>query len=553
MKRMEAAKLGDAMPAGSRRSLIRPVSRIGFDVTDRTAFETCIRLAVDWMGEPPRRGQRPRSGISLPPEAGRGESFDVSDVLGANPTKALRLDAADGSLWTARLDFPDPDQPRNWVSEFFVERRVGRKVRFGAQLTCVMRSECSPFEPTRPRLVQGILESLSCEADGRSLSDCIGPTSTREVPDLVHLMYQDGRRLPIIVCSAGESADPELSAARLARRVGGAAHIFDLTTEGSWELSRTVGRRMSVFNGAVRIYNPGLSEDVEDPFDHPLWIAQSRNSKNLQRQIADRVLKAAFLDENDERPFHRYARVRDIATRRVLEQKIGNESDQLRAQVALLSEQSAEYAEERDTWQSLAQSEQDRRVFAEREAEKLKLEIERLEAKVKAIERGYATGVSADVGPAQDRKLESYADLEDWAEEVLRGEVVVHPAALKDCRKNGHVNMLERIEKALIIMRDFMTPARRENDLRIREEGDRRLAELGMKDSGCFVNRDEARKTPGYSVHYEGAPHVLYDHIKFGKGYDNANQIRIYYFWDEERKLHVVGKMPSHMKNNLTN
>jgi hypothetical protein len=366
-------------------------------------------------------------------------------------------------------------------------------------------------------------------------------------------MYQGGRRLPIIVCSAGENADPELSAARLARRVGGAAHIFDLTAEGSWELSRTVGKRMSVFNGAVRIYNPGLSEELEDPFDHPLWIAPSRNGKNLQRQIADRVLKAAFLNEDIERPFHRFSRVREIATRRVLEQKVGNESDQLRAEVALLSEQAAEYADERDTWQSLAQTEQDRRILAEREAEKLKLEVERLESKIKAIERGYLAGADPESAPAPDRKLESYADLEDWADEVLRGEVVIHPAALKDCRKNGHVNMLERIEKALIVMRDYMTPARRENDIKMREEGDRKLAEMGMKDSGCFVNRDEAKRTPGYSVNYEGVTHVLYDHIKFGKGYDNANQIRIYYFWDDQRKRHVIGKMPSHMKNNLTN
>lgn len=537
---------------GNQRSLIRPVSRIGFDVTDRTAFESCVELAVQWMGEPPRRGQRPRSGILLPTEAMRGESFDISDVLGANPAKALRLEASEGRLWTARLDFPDPDCPRNWVSEFFVERRVGHRVRFGAQLTCVMRSECPPFEPTRPRLVQRILESLSCEADGRSLSDTIVPTQHRDVADLIELIYQTDRRLPVIVCSAGDDVNPELSPARLAKRVGGAAHIVELTAEAAWELTRTIGRRMSVFNGAIRIYNPGLTEEAEDPFDHPLWIGQSRSAKNLQRQIADRVLKTAFLNETPERPFHRYARVRDLATRRVLEQKIGDESDQLKAEVALLKEQSTEYAEERDTWQSLAQSEQDRRVEAEREVERLKLEISRLESKTKALEFGYDKNQGEGSRAPPDRKLESYEDLEDWAEDVLRDAVIIHQAALKDCRKNGHPNMLDRIEKSLLIMRDYMTPARRENDTELRAEADRKLGELGMRDSGCFVNRDEARKNPSYSVPYEGNTHILYDHLKYGKGYDNANQIRIYYFWDDERKRHVVGKMPSHLRNNLT-
>ncbi|MFT4913093.1 MAG: hypothetical protein ACI9YM_001681 [Brevundimonas sp.] len=550
---MEKARLTDATLTGLRRSLIRPVSRIGFDVTDRAAFDSCVQLAVQWMEEAPRRGKRPRSGIALPPEAKRGESFDVSDVLGANPTKALRLEASDRLLWTARLDFPDPEQPRSWVSEFFVERKIGERVRFGAQLTCVMRSECAPFEPTRPRLVQHILESLSCEADGRSLSDTIVPTDVRDVHDLIALMYQPDRRLPVIVCSAGEGADPELSATRLAKRIGGGAHIFELTDDASWELSRSVGRRMSVFNGAIRLYNPGLTDDAEDPFDHPLWIGQSRSSKSLQRQIADRVLRTAFLNENPERPFHRYARVRELATRRVLEQRVGDEADQLKAEVALLEEQSVEYLEERDTWQSLAQAEQDRRVAAEREVERLKLEVKRLEAKAAAIQFGYASSSDNEPDVSSDRKLDSYADLEEWAEEVLRDAVIIHQAALRDCRKNGHPNMIERIEKALIIMRDYMTPSRRSNDVALRDEGERRLGELGMRDSGCFVNRDEARKSPGYSVNYEGDSRVLYDHIKYGKGYDNANQIRIYYFWDEDRKRHVVGKMPSHMKNNLTN
>ncbi len=504
------------------------------------------------MGEAPRRGQRPRSGINLPGEAGKGESFDISDVLGANPAKALRLEASDGALWTARLDFPDPDYPRTWVSEFFVERRVGQKVRFGAQLTCVMRNECPPFEPTRPRLVQKILESLSCEADNRSLSDKITTTTQRDVPEFLELLYRPDRRLPVIVCSAGDKVDANLTPARIASRIGGAAHIVELDHEASWEMTRNVGRRMSVFNGAVRIYNPGLTEDAEDPFDHPLWVGQSNNAKNLQRQIADRALKVAFLKENPDRPFYRYARVRDLATRRVLDQKIGTESDQLKAELALLEEQVAEYAEERDTWQSLAQSEQDQRIDAEREVERLKLEVSRLESKANALEHGYKDGAEAGDQAPVDRRLLSYADLEDWSDEVLGDCVYIHQAALKDCRKNGHVSMLERIESALVIMRDYMTPARRNHDSGLRSEAHRKLAELGMKDSGCFVNRDEARNNQSYSVPYDGSTRVMYDHIKFGKGYDNSNQIRIYYFWDDEKKRHVVGKMPSHLRNNLT-
>ena len=88
--------------------------------------------------------------------------------------------------------------------------------------------------------------------------------------------------------------------------------------------------------------------------------------------------------------------------------------------------------------------------------------------------------------------------------------------------------------------------------LQLFENARRKLAEIGMSDSACFVDREEAARRPGYSVPYEGRTEYLYDHIKFGNGYDNANQVRIYYFWDGRGKRFVIGKMPSHLRNNLT-
>ena len=113
--------------------------------------------------------------------------------------------------------------------------------------------------------------------------------------------------------------------------------------------------------------------------------------------------------------------------------------------------------------------------------------------------------------------------------------------------------MLERLSAVLIVIRDFVVPARLYGGLERYTVAKSKLTELGMEDAPCFVNRDEARRTTGYSVQYEGTTHYLYDHIKYGNGYDNSNQIRIYYFWDEQRSRFVIGKMPSHLRNNLTN
>ena len=58
----------------------------------------------------------------------------------------------------------------------------------------------------------------------------------------------------------------------LARAVLGLAHVFVLQPEHSWALTRQLEKRLSVFGGAVRIYDPGFYE-ADDPFRHPLFLA----------------------------------------------------------------------------------------------------------------------------------------------------------------------------------------------------------------------------------------------------------------------------------------
>lgn len=189
-RHLEARSLLDI---GRVRSPVEPISRVWFELSDTNAFDACVSEVLRWMSQSPKRGLPPRSGIPLTPSALAGLSFDISDEFGANPTRAVRLDAFDGMLWAARLDWPDPSAPRSWVSEFFVEKRTGHLARFGAQLTCVRRGECAPTETTRPSVVQWIIDKLSAEADGRSLSELATPIGRSDVSDLTELLYSSDR------------------------------------------------------------------------------------------------------------------------------------------------------------------------------------------------------------------------------------------------------------------------------------------------------------------------------------------------------------------------
>lgn len=530
----------------AKRVAIRPVSRVSFELTDKAAFEQCIDLCLKWM--------EPRSQVKLPAEAWQGRTFDVTDVLGANPSKAVRIEASDGAIWAARLDWPDPLQPRTWVSEFFSERRQGHLSRFGAQLTCVLRGECPPYDVSRPTVVRHILERLSAEADGWALADTATKVDATDVGFLEELLYAPSRRLPIVAVSEADDGTCRVAPDMLARQIAGAAHIVHLTAEASWELTHALGKRMSVFNGAVRLYLPGLSDETEDPYRHPLWLFRDSVGQDFIRSIAARVLPLAFLRSNAAEDFPRFATLRDFSARLALSQRQSStELDRMRSEFEVLKSEFGEATEERDAWQSLAQEEQDMRLAAEAEVERLKAENARLDSKAAALQHRLESRPEAiQAEHSSDRPLHSYHDLEDWAEEVLGEHIYIHQSALKDCKKNGHDNMLARLASALITIRDYVVPFRIHGGLDRRTLARQKLGELGMEDTPCFADRDEAKRTAGYSVQYEGETWVLYDHIKYGNGYDNANQMRIYYFWDQNNRRFVIGKMPSHLRNNLT-
>lgn len=530
----------------AQRSIVRPVSRVWFELSDTRALEVSIDLCLRWM--------QPRAKVPLPPSARQREAFDVSDVLGANPCRAVRIDASDGVLWAGRLDFPDQEQPRTWVTEFFAERRSGMLSRFGAQLTCVVRGESPPYEITRPTVARHVIEKLSAEADGRQLTETVTRMNCAEIDEFVTLAYNSSRRLPIIAISETETGETLISPNLLASKVAGAAHIFHLSGEASWELTRAIGKRMSTFNGAVRLYLPGLTEEQEDPYRHPLWLYREETDDRLISALTGRVLPSAFLRPEASSEFPRFSFVRELALRRPIPTVHSQHNTvALREENVSLAAQIEQTNEDLDVWHGLAQEEERKRLNADAEIERLKAENARLTAKAHALEHQFRDRAGSDVPTAPtDRQLESYDDLEDWSEEVLGEHVLIHQAALKDCKKNGHVNMLSRIANVMLVIRDHWIPAKLNGGNDRWQNAKAKLTELGVEDSHCFVDCEEAKRTVGYSVQYEGEARVLYDHLKYGNGYDNANQIRIYYFWDDERKCFVIGKMPSHLKNHLT-
>jgi len=96
----------------------------------------------------------------------------------------------------------------------------------------------------------------------------------------------------------------------------------------------------------------------------------------------------------------------------------------------------------------------------------------------------------------------------------------------------------------------LMTSMRVEGSKERREAYELALQELQLEESPTGDGVKYAAEQ--YSVVYGGARRPLDRHLKGSNSRDRRYGFRLYFFWDEEGEVVVVGWLPSHLDNRLT-
>jgi hypothetical protein len=108
--------------------------------------------------------------------------------------------------------------------------------------------------------------------------------------DLVSALAHPDRSLPIVVISSesGLLLHPDLPA-RMARDLTALALVAVADEQASWRLTDRVGKALSCYAGAVRLYWPGFQSS--DPVTmHPLWTANRLLHRTSQTDYAARTI-----------------------------------------------------------------------------------------------------------------------------------------------------------------------------------------------------------------------------------------------------------------------
>ena len=532
--------------ARSRRAAVEPVSQIHLSLQgpDKiAAFETARSEILKFAER--------RAGGAFPREALEGKSFSTDNV-GARRIEGVAIESP--RYWTLRFD--DDDQTvagRSWVIETALAEQDGDgPVLFGLRLRCVARGENPLYDRSIPTFARNVIAACDVRMDGRrvTLSPWIIDTED-EVDQLVDLLRSDNRTADVIVLSLPEDSndlsDELISSDRLARDLAGAAHVVVISGQAAFQLSDRVGRKFSVFHQAVRTYRPGFDPDIEAPFAHPLGLADRiRNwdggPEAYRRFIASEVLRRTVEGTDALKKLPSFAKAKRTAAelRRRSAQQSGSSNDEL---LALAEDEISQLKSDLESQEQesgeLLDVADDEREAAEAEVLRLQGTLYHLQQRLQSLE---AAG-----GDATDVPIPNNLDeLEQWAATHLAGNVELHNRALRGA-KDSEYEDVSVIYQALLLLRDYYVPMRRNGGAERRQAFDQRCQELGIEEQQSFAGNRAGEQGDTYFIKVGQRCVGLDRHLKKGNSREHRYCFRLYFFWDDTTSQVIVGWLPSHL------
>ena len=280
-------------------------------------------------------------------------------------------------------------------------------------------------DPIAPNLVGMLLSQREPGQDRARLGP--KPTSVKrhDINDLISWMFSEKRDVPLVLFSTDTAISPQQYSARVketARRLAGCADVRLLLQESGKQFHDAVNAlTLSVFDGAVRIYLPGISEDDPQPWRHRYIRARylTEKPKSAARLVVQQLLPRM----TSQRPPEIYRhRIRDLLDRSQHDWQ--SYAIELDGQVSERDARIAQLAGDLELLQLIQDEALDEVTDKERELAKTKRKLELLEQELRRcevvpelIER------EADALPAP----ESCQEAVDLANELEF--IVIHPEA----------------------------------------------------------------------------------------------------------------------------
>ncbi|MER3495585.1 MAG: hypothetical protein C4320_01410 [Armatimonadota bacterium] len=486
---------------------------------------------------------------------------DVMDQEGLNTVRTIG--ALEKGYWGGWVRYLDRERQggreravagRIWRAEIVLridekaEPEDGR-VRVSVQMfmgTCAGADQTLQYD--RPSIIDKLEEKLG-------LKDLYAITPT--VPNisaerLMKFVNEDKRKRSVVVLteSSGSptSFDYVVDREKLGRQLLGIAWVVALNNKECKKWSNLVGRRWTAYNGTLVRYRPALDWESDEPRDHPRISADYITRWTYRAQQGEGAFRSYLTEQcvqDAADPMHQpgegmqFADIEaeDLAARReaasygellpLAEEEIGN----LKAQIGEL----------RSTYEATAfdlELAKEDAAFDQQNIQNLLAQIEHLQ--VLNREQG--------IVPEERPRPTSYGDIAEWCEREFTSRLVLHNRAKRALKKASYedVNLvLDALHTLAFEGRAWLG-----SEERGKRVFDEKCESLGLTCSQSMAESRSGEEYEAYHVEYppgSGRKVFMEWHLKRGVSHEAKHCLRIYFFWDDTRKVVVVGYLPDHL------
>ena len=159
---------------------------------------------------------------------------------------------------------------RTYVDLGVEEGRTWLRVRVHLYSPIEGRLTSPKVQAGRPGVVRALADALDIRIDNWGLGEW-RPVSRRNVAAYLDFLLTPERQLPVVALSSTSTGEPFLDPAHISDRLLGLAHVVTIDSDAAFAITDRIGKTLSCFNGAVRIYWPGFAVE-DDPYFHRLYV-----------------------------------------------------------------------------------------------------------------------------------------------------------------------------------------------------------------------------------------------------------------------------------------
>lgn len=482
----------------------------------------------------------------IPPKAYEGNAFEHDQA-------GLRIAATgseDGTLWAFRSEHLGTES-RTWITEALVAD-LGPCDAFGVRNSCSTITT-DPIPVSSPAFLRTFVAE-------HSLVDAATPVTAKaqyienegDLARFLVLLASPDRSLPIVAVSRlinsdGYAIDPQ----RLARQVQGLAHVYCIEPRMTYGLSDEFGKPLSVYNGAIRTYYPGFSH-TSDPWKHDLIFPQ---------RVSDWTDEIGAGSEAFERYLTRHlhlfsigspARIEQLPSYFVIRRKYLEKPNKTSEEEIQILNLDLELARGREQdWQTQAlESDAEARAYEE---DNRQLRAQNLTLAHEVRELRKARGETTIPEPT------TYTDIPHWVDAYFADRIVLHSRAIRALKEAVFQNInlvcesIKLLAEAYWAMCSNHDPAQRE---KLSSAWDSGVKRLGLEyNSHALTSNRLGEFRSDYTINYRignSTQQILGPHLKYGSTKDDRYCMRIYFFWDDDRQLVVIGSLPAHLETRIT-